>query len=141
MRTVRSMVTLALLAGWGCGGGDTTQLPTEATVPGVYSLTIVNGLHLPFPYGFDTTGTRAIEISGGSITLGADHSFKDVLVTKTFSQIGVDTVANTYTQTGTYVLNGSIVQVTYPGLGVEAIAVTGNQLNRTNGGLVMTYQK
>lgn len=119
---------------------DAIAAPTDASIVGVYALTLVNGGALPFPLAGNDTAR--LDITGGTITLMADHTFTDVLVTRLVYTSGVPApVDRSDTLTWTYTLFSRYVALAYPGRGTDTLAVTGDLLQKNEGGLLMAYKK
>ena len=138
---VQFIAAVTLFAIGACSPSDApAPLPTESSIVGHYDLTLVNGGHLPFPIAGDTT--RLLAIVGGGIHINADHTFLDILTTRLtyFSGTPVPSTRSD-TTTGTFVLAGSLIVRTHPGIGIDTVAVTGNLLHANNGGLLMSYAK
>ena len=140
-RAVQFIAAVTLVVASACSPSDApAALPTEASVVGHYGLTLVNGGNLPFPIAGDTT--RVLAIIDGQLLINSDHTFLDILSTRLTYFSGTP-VPSTHadTATGTFVLVGSLIVRTHPGVGIDTVAVTGNLLHANNGGLLLTYAK
>jgi hypothetical protein len=140
-RTFLTAMASALILATACGADeDPVPPPTEASVIGLYNLTIVNGGPLPFPYAANST-TR-FDIIGGSLNLRADHTFTDLLTTRQVSLPGETTTQEeTDELTGTWSLTETLLTLTYTGFGVQTAVVTGRLVTRSDQGFLMTYSK
>jgi redox-sensitive bicupin YhaK (pirin superfamily) len=141
MGRVQFIAAVTLFAVGACSPSDASApLPTEESVVGHYQLTLVNGGHLPFPIAGDTS--RILAIIDGQMLINSDHTFDDILTTRLtyFSGTPIPST-RADTTSGTFVLVGSVIVRTHPGVGIDTVAVTGNLLHANNGGLLMTYGK
>ena len=132
-------MTALLMLGAACGKDEAVGPPTEASIVGVYNLTIVNGGPLPFPIAGNETSI--LELIAGKLTLKSDHTFIDEITTRQTYASGTPTpIELVDTRTGTFALTGTTVLLSYPE-GVSSVAATGNLLHANNGGLLLTYTK
>jgi hypothetical protein len=138
-KTVLAAVVCALTLCGACSDDDPISVPTETTVVGTYSLSVVNGGSLPFPLGANAT-TR-IDIVAGFLRLTADKNFLDVLTTHEVAlPEGVTRQEKVDTLRGTWSLQGSTLQMSYP-QGVQSAVVTGDLITQDFGGLLMSYRR
>jgi hypothetical protein len=137
---VRALAGALIVALAACQADESTiPPPTDANVVGTYSLTIVNGGKLPFPYG--SNASSRVDIVAGHITVTADHAFEDVLVFRQTYFAGGSEPDQVSKLTGTWTLAGSTLQMNYPGAPPQAAVVTGKLLSRNDQGLGLTYSK
>lgn len=134
-RSLRFAATLALLA-LGVACSDSTS---PRSFVGVYALVAVNGTTPPLIV-FDD-GLERDEITGGSITLNSDATFRDETVFRITdlqtggSQTGSDVAV------GTYTTSGNTITLTPTGDTPYSLSLSGNTLTQTAGNLTLQYNR
>jgi hypothetical protein len=141
MRLVAQVVLSTTLAFVGaCGASDAPITPpTEASVIGVYNMTIVNGGSLPFPFSY--TDSSRTYIVGGRITLTADHKFTDTYTWRVVLLAGGSPPDQSDTLDGTWSLASNSLTLNYYVGHVRLAIVRGNLITVNDQGLFLTYSK
>lgn len=136
---MRKMLVLALAVFLqGCGDGGTGP-SGPANITGHYALQSVGGASLPA--NLLTEGDFRSDITGGSVQLNTDKSYRYVLLLRITQGAAVST--NQIESVGTYQQNGSQVILTAPGtVGQYSASITGNTLTMTaQAGLTFVFRK
>jgi hypothetical protein len=126
-----------------CGGDESTPVDpaVEAATVGKYTLTAIEAG--PLPYEYHKSDTSRFEIISGSLELTADHDLTDILVTNESrlsdgAQIGAEAVSR---YLGTWRIRGDSIRLSYPGLGVQMAARSGQTIELVSDGLTLRYTK
>jgi hypothetical protein len=101
MRRLFTLFALVILAA--CGGAKSTA-PSDASVPGTWTLTKYNGSAMPYTA---TVGDTKTELLSGSLVFTAPSSYALALSFR-YTESGVST-NETQNSSGTYSVNGSTV--------------------------------
>jgi hypothetical protein len=107
-RAIAPLVLVATLLLAACGGDSGTGPATTATVAGTYNLTTVQGKSLPYRVYSETN--YSLDVARGSMLLNSNGSFTAAMR----SEERVQSYLSVYddTATGTWVLNGSKIDIT-----------------------------
>jgi hypothetical protein len=140
---IRAVVVAATAIFAACGGDDSTPVDpaVEAATVGKYTLTAIESTTLPYQY--HQSDTSRFEIISGSLEFSANHDLTDILVTNESrlsdgSQIGAEAVSR---YLGTWRIRGDSIRLSYPGLGVQMAARTGQTIELVSDGLTLRYTK
>ena len=124
---------IALLAA--CGSDSGTG-PTQASVVGTWNLTTVNGA--PLPFTIQATNPK-LEILSDQYVLAANGTF-----TESFQLRGTDgttVTTQSFTDAGTYQLNGTAVTVTYTDGSSLTGTLSGNTVTIAQLGASLVYSR
>ncbi|HSJ24864.1 MAG TPA: hypothetical protein VK929_09365 [Longimicrobiales bacterium] len=133
----RMVLTLALAAMIPLTACDRSPSGPAAEVSGTYALETVNGDELPFTLAAD--GDGSVEVMEGSIRFMTDGTFEDRLVVR-FTE-GETHEDEEETLTGTYVVNGRIVTMSYASGGSSQVLVEGDRLTQTVNTFTLVYRR
>lgn len=138
MRKIQMLVLALAVFIVGCGDGGTGP-GGSASIKGHYALQSVGGASLPA--NLLTQGDYRSDITGGSLQLNADKSYRYVLLLR-FTQ-GAAVTTDEVESTGEYQQNGSQVILTAPGTaGQYNASISGNTLTMTaQAGLSFVFRK
>jgi hypothetical protein len=136
---MRRIVVLFALAGIAACGGDATSPSVPRAVEGTYHLASVNGQAMPLLLAKNDTAT--LELLDGSVALGTDGTFLDIIRLRRTQ--GGGPVIESDTISGTFLHVGSTL-LFQPGdqSGNYFMTVTDEQtLTETDPGVVIVYRR
>ena len=133
-----SLATLALAAA--CGGDDAASPAGPSCAAGAYTLVSYNGRALPTPVVETTTGR--IDLLAQTLTLAANATFTDVSELRQTLTPSNQVTTSTTRESGQYVVNGSIVILTYAPNNARATATcNSSSLTVSGGGAVYEFRR
>lgn len=138
---LRGLVTLSAtvlaFATVACGGGsDGPTAPTQASLAGTWDLKTVNGSNLPFTMG--QLGADKVELTSSVLTVSG-ASFAEIYTTR--ETINGVVTNYSYSDAGSYTINGTAVTFTYNSGEGGTGTVSGNTFTLAEGGFSFVYQK
>lgn len=139
----RYIMALAVLGLAACGGSDSTAPDPGQAAVGSYTLSQVNGTNVPMVYYQNTAGH--VDITSGTISLRADHSFTETVnITTVYTSGGSQ--PTTAVTNGTFSVTGTQVTFTVPAQGTDPAfsytgAVAAGVVSYTYEGDSFKYQK
>jgi len=131
----RVHVFLALLSLAALACGDSTS--PESTV-GVYALESINGSAPPVIIDQDASGT--LEVTGGQVSLNADHTFSDRTDFRFTASNGAISTAQDIT-TGTYSQTGNTITLSPTGDTPYSMVLNGNTLTQIEPDFTIVYRR
>lgn len=111
--------------------------PGEA-ISGTFTLSTVGGQAVPVVV--QQSGTTTLEVTGGSITFNADHTFSTTLSTRT--TVNGSATTDTSNDTGSYTNNSNgRVELTYSDATFDTGILSGNQFTLAVSGLALVFTR